>query len=146
MNNFLVTSVLCVLMTGCMTAAQHTEAVNGPQEARLTLAAVQSNVRVGMSGAEVLSSLGSPNIVSTDEHRYEVWVYDRIGTEYVYSEDGGGLISLVGAASGSVAGGALPSYNRNSGAQRRSQRTLTIVVHFDADKRVKDFSYHASRF
>lgn len=146
MKKLLTTLIACTLATGCTTAAQHQRDVNGYDEEQLTVAAVQRNIRTGMSGAEVLETLGSPNIISTDEDRQEVWVYDRVGTEYVHSESGVGLISLIGAASGSVAGGVAPSYNQKSGASRRTQRTLTIIVHFDDDNRVKDFSYHASRF
>jgi hypothetical protein len=86
------------------------------------------------------------DVAGGDEERREVWVYDRIATEYVHSDSGVGLISLVGVASGSVAGGALPSVNQKSGASRRSQRSLTIIVRFDAEQRVRDYSYHASRF
>jgi outer membrane protein assembly factor BamE (lipoprotein component of BamABCDE complex) len=97
MSRSLATAALClvtgVVLIGCMSAAQHQQDISSAEEQRLTLAAVQRNVRVGMSGAEVLSSLGSPNIISTDEQRHEVWVYDRIATEYVHSESGVGLIS-----------------------------------------------------
>jgi outer membrane protein assembly factor BamE (lipoprotein component of BamABCDE complex) len=146
MRSSLLIGVMCLTLAGCITASQHQEDLSGVEEQRLTLAAVQRNVRVGMSGAEILDSLGSPNIVSTDEERREVWVYDRIGTEYVHSESGMGLISLVGGASGGAVGGVLPTFNQNSGASRRSQRTLTIIVRFDDTQRVRDFSYHASRF
>ena len=100
MNRSFIIGALCLVLAGCISAAQHNEELSSAEQDRLTLAAVQRNVRVGMSGAEVLGSLGSPNIVSTDEQRREVWVYDRIGTEYVHSESGVGLISLVGGASG----------------------------------------------
>ena len=146
MNRSFIIGALCLVLAGCISAAQHNEELSSAEQDRLTLAAVQRNVRVGMSGAEVLGSLGSPNIVSTDEQRREVWVYDRIGTEYVHSESGVGLISLVGGASGSAAGGVLPTFNQKSGASRRSQRTLTIIVRFDDESRVRDYSYHASRF
>jgi len=146
MKILLTTLIVSTLAAGCTTAAQHQRDVSGYDEEQLTVAAVQRNIRTGMSGADVLAALGSPNIVSTDEDRHEVWVYDRVGTEYVHSESGVGLISLIGAGSGSVAGGAMPGYNQQSGASRRSQRTLTIIVRFDGDNRVKDFSYHASRF
>ena len=146
MKKLMTTAVICALATGCTTAAQHQRDVNSYDEEKLTVAAVQRSVREGMSGADVLASLGSPNIISTDKDRNEVWVYDRVGTEYVHSESGVGLISLVGAASSSAVGGALPTYNQKSGASRRSQRTLTIIVRFDENKLVKDYSYHASRF
>ena len=99
-----------------------------------------------MSGAAVLATLGSPNIVSTDKDRHEVWVYDRVGTEYVYSNSDTGLISLLGASASSVAGGVIPRHQQNAGASRRSQRTLTIIIKFDEDGQVKDYSYHSSRF
>jgi len=146
MKKLLTALIACTLATGCTTAAQHQQDVSSYDEEQLTVAAVQRNIRTGMSGADVLAALGSPNIISTDGDRHEVWVYDRVATEFVHSESGVGLISLVGAASGSVTGGALPGYNQKSGASRRTQRTLTIIVHFDGDSRVEDFSYHASRF
>ena len=146
MNRFFSAAILCLPLAGCISAAQHQQDVTSLDEERLTLAAVQRNVHMGMSGDQVLESLGSPNIVSTDEERREVWVYDRIATEYVHSDSGAGLISLVGGAAGSVAGGVLPSVNQKSGASSRSQRSLTIIVRFDEQQRVRDFSYHASRF
>jgi outer membrane protein assembly factor BamE (lipoprotein component of BamABCDE complex) len=146
MNKLIITAVTCALATGCTTASQHQQAVNSHDEEQLTVAAVQRTIREGMSGADVLATLGSPNIISSDEDRNEVWVYDRVGTEYVHSESGAGLISLVGAASSSAVGGAIPTYSQKSGASRRSQRTLTIIIRFDDDKLVKDYSYHASRF
>ena len=147
----LITSTLLalacpLLISGCTTATEHQSELGADEEARLTVAAVQREVKVGMSGAGVLAALGSPNIVSTDSERREVWVYDRVGTEYVYSHSGTGLISLIGAASSAAVGGVLPSHQQSAGATRRSQRTLTIVVKFDDAKQVRDFSYHASRF
>ena len=146
MKKLLATAIICALATGCISAGQHHRDVSDYEEEQLTVAAVQRTIKVGMSGAEVLRSLGSPNIVSTDEMRQEPGVYDRVGTEYVHSDSGAGLISLVGAASSSVVGGVPPSLNQKSGASRRSQRTLTIIVRFDGDKRVRDYYYHASRF
>ena len=137
---------ILMALTGCATASRHNNQLGSMEEQRLTVAAVQREIQVGMSGAAVLSTLGSPNIVSTDDNRHEIWVYDRVSTEYVYSNSGTGIISLLGAASGSVAGGLIPTHNQNAGATRRSQRTLTIVIKFDEHKQVKDYSYHASRF
>jgi outer membrane protein assembly factor BamE (lipoprotein component of BamABCDE complex) len=142
-------TLLCIALlplTGCMTASQHNEQLGSLDEERLTVAAVQREIRQGMSGAEVLVTLGSPNIVSTDADRHEVWVYDRVGTEYVYSNSGTGLISLIGGSANSVVGGLMPRHEQNAGASRRSQRTLTIIIKFDENRLVKDYSYHSSRF
>ena len=103
-----------------------------------------------MPSAAVVEVLGSPNIVSTDEKRREVWVYDRIATERVYSADSGGIASLIfggwAGASGGIGGGAAPSYGSGSGASSTSQRTFTVIIKFDETSRVRDFAYHSSRF
>jgi outer membrane protein assembly factor BamE (lipoprotein component of BamABCDE complex) len=124
-----------LLLAGC-TAAQNASSVAAAREGqdRLTLGTVQREVRVGMSGAEVASVLGAPNIVTTDERRRETWVYDRIATERVESRSGGyGSLLIVGA------GG-------SAGASQTSQRTLTVVIKFDEASRVRDFSYRSSSF
>jgi outer membrane protein assembly factor BamE (lipoprotein component of BamABCDE complex) len=87
-----------------------------------------------MSSAQVVEILGSPNIVTTDENRLENWVYDKIATDVVYSNESGGAWLIIG------------SVHPNSGASSTSQRTLTIVIKFDADKKVRDFAYHSSSF
>jgi hypothetical protein len=147
MTKRLISICLVLLpLTGCITASEHNTQLGAMEEQRMTVAAVQREIQLGMSGAAVLSALGSPNIVSTDKNRQEVWVYDRVSTEYVYSNSGTGLLSLIGASSGSVAGGVLPSHQQNAGATRRSQKTLTIIIKFDENEHVKDYSYHSSRF
>ena len=136
---------VAILTSGCMSAGEHRNAVQGEGE-RLTVGKVQREIKVGMPSAEVARVLGSPNIVTTDEERREVWVYDRISTESVYSESRGGVAALVLAGSGNVAGAAAPVYSSGAGARSTTQRTLTVIVKFDKESRVRDFSYHASQF
>ena len=83
-----------------------------------------------MSSAEVIEALGSPNVVTTDEQRREVWVYDTIATD-ISASGGYWTLLLVGQSAGSVS---------------KSQRTLTIIIKFDDDKKVRDFAYHSSKF
>lgn len=148
--NSLIHFFLVFVLVGCMTAAEHREAVRSEEGDRLTVGKVQREIRVGMSGAQVLEVLGSPNIVSSDELRREVWVYDKISTERVFSRSSGGVNSLVlvGGLIGSVVAGGLasPYYGSAAGASSTTQRTLTILIKFDKDKKVRDFAYHASRF
>jgi len=126
---------------GC--ASTHSRSVQeGLDGDRLTVAKVQSEIRKGMSGAEVIDALGSPNIVTTDENGWEVWVYDRIATDAAYSRSAGSVIGLVVFGSGGGLGGG----GVDTGASSKSQRTLTVVVKFDGGKQVRDFAYHASRF
>ena len=127
--------ISCIaILAGC-SAAQHAASTQeGLQGTRLTVGTVQKEIRKGMSGAEVAEALGSPNIVSTDEQGREVWIYDKISTDRVQSESSGyGTLILFG-------------YRGSAGSSSTSQQTLTIIIKFDHDKKVRDFAYHASRF
>ena len=148
MNRFSVIPVLLVSLGlgGCMSAAQHREAVQDDSTDRITVGIVQKEVSVGMSGADILAILGAPNIVSTDAERREVWVYDKIATEYVYSRGGGGVNAFILGFDSDVLLGGGGGYNRNAGAASRSQRTLTIIIKFDEQSLVRDFAYHSSSF
>jgi len=130
-----------------MSASKHSEDVQqGLEGDKLTLGRVQREIRQGMSGAEVAEVLGSPNIVSTDEQGREVWVYDRIATDTVHSSSEGGIAALIfGTPAGAGAGG-LGSARYGAGAKSTSQRTLTVIIKFDENRKVRDFSYHSSRF
>lgn len=122
-------------LLGCQSVSQQQDAVQNKDSATaLTVGKVQREIRVGMTNAEVAEVLGSPNIVSTDEQRREVWVYDKIATDRAYSTNSGGATILILGASG------------GSGASSTSQRTLTVIVKFEKDGRVRDFAYHQSKF
>lgn len=126
------------LLAGC-SAGQYYD----PQaDEQLTVGTVQAEIRIGMSGAEVAAVLGSPNIVSTDEDRNEVWIYDKISTQYVRADAQAGILALGGGSSAVGVAGA--SGSQASGAT--SQRTLTVIIKFDGEGAVRDFAYHTSRF
>ena len=146
MKKLLVAAMAVVFLSGCM-ASQHRRAVRDDSGDRMTVGKVQKEIKVGMSGAEVAQVLGSPNIVSTDEERREVWIYDKISTETAYSTSEGGIASLVLISSiADVFLGGGGGASGTSGASSTSQRTLTVIIKFDEDKKVRDFAYHASRF
>ena len=140
------------LVSGCQTAAEHSRDVAAARDAgdRISVGKVQREIKVGMTSSQVVEALGSPNMVTTDEQRREVWVYDRISTESVYSRSSGGVNALIlggvllgDAAVGSGGGG---SYNSSAGAASTSQRTLTIIIKFDGQSHVRDFAYRSSSF
>jgi outer membrane protein assembly factor BamE (lipoprotein component of BamABCDE complex) len=138
--------LLISLVTGCQTAAVHKQQVQDDTSDRVTVGKVQKEIRIGMSGAEVAQVLGSPNIVSTDEERREVWIYDKIATDHAYSESRGGVGALIlgfGGSGGGLGGG---TASASAGASSTSQRTLTVIIKFDKEGKVRDFAYHTSRF
>ncbi|GKS58399.1 hypothetical protein YTPLAS18_19260 [Nitrospira sp.] len=104
------------------------------KEDRLTVGKVQGEIKVGMSAAHVAELLGSPNIVTTDDKRREVWIYDKVSTDRVdtASSTYAGLIILGGSSSD------------RSSSQR--QRTLTIIIKYDEEKKVRDFAYNSTQF
>ena len=146
----LLAMVVILSFMGCMSAHQHYQQTHGAQERQMTIGIVQKEIRKNMSAARVAEVLGSPNIVTTDGEGREVWVYDKISTDVTYSKDSSGLgaVLLIGSAQGGTAGGGLGhgSYNRSAGAESKTQRTLTVVIKFDEQKKVRDFAYHSSRF
>jgi outer membrane protein assembly factor BamE (lipoprotein component of BamABCDE complex) len=105
-----------------------------PQGERLTVGTVQREIRIGMTGSQVAEVLGSPNIVTTDEKRREVWIYDKLSTEASYASNNGFVFALILGAS------------TNKSSSSTSQQTLTVIIKFDENKKVYDFAYHASRF
>jgi outer membrane protein assembly factor BamE (lipoprotein component of BamABCDE complex) len=114
---------------GCRHPDPPTEKVDN-----LTVGKVQGEISVGMDAASVAEILGSPNIVTTDELRREVWIYDKVSSESVDTSNSfGGSIIILGG--------------QTSQRQRsKTQRTLTIIIKYDEDKKVRDFAYNYSQF
>jgi outer membrane protein assembly factor BamE (lipoprotein component of BamABCDE complex) len=131
---FLVSAALA--MTGC-TAGFHSSQVQQENINKLTLGNVQREIKVGLPSADVVSILGSPNILTTDEQRREVWVYDKISSNVSYSNNasGTGLLPMI-----------IYGYGNSAGAAQTSEKTLTIIIKFDKENKVRDYSYHASTF
>ena len=129
-------------MLGCQPQSNGRSGLGAP----FTSTIAQRSIEVGADTAQVLAALGSPNIVSTDADRNEVWVYDRVNTIKQRSSSESGLLGAGAASIGSLLVGVAPAHNQRSGASISSQRTLTVIIHFDGTGRVRDYSYHASRF
>lgn len=98
----------------------------------LSIGKVQKEIRVGMSSSDVVSVLGSPNMVTTDDKRRESWVYDKVSTEAMASGSAGRSFFWFPA-------------DRNATVSR-TQKTLTIVIKFDEKGMVRDFAYNTSKF
>jgi outer membrane protein assembly factor BamE (lipoprotein component of BamABCDE complex) len=128
--------IVMFLLTGCKTAGSHAKSVQEANVAdeKITVGIVQREINIGMSGSEVAQVLGSPNVITTDAERNEVWIYDKISSTNIYSESRSGALS------------ALLIINEAAGASEITQRTLTVIIKFDNEKMVRDFTYHTSRF
>jgi outer membrane protein assembly factor BamE (lipoprotein component of BamABCDE complex) len=125
-------AVINVLM---VSACKHPTNAGPDGNARnLTVGTVQGSIKVGMPASDVVAILGSPNIVTTDEQRREVWVYDKVSSNRVDTANSiGGSIIIFGGSS----------------AQSQStstQKTLTIIIKYDEQKMVRDFAYNYTQF
>jgi outer membrane protein assembly factor BamE (lipoprotein component of BamABCDE complex) len=120
---------------GCTTTAAQQQQQLGSAAAReMTVGIVQKEIRAGLQQDQVATALGSPNIVTRDASGRETWVYDKVATEASYSQSSAyGTVLLLGTGT-------------SAGAVSQSQRTLTVVIKFDAKQQVETFSYHSSRF
>jgi outer membrane protein assembly factor BamE (lipoprotein component of BamABCDE complex) len=125
----LFAAFLCVACA--QTASWHANEIAPNDKQTLTVGSVQRNIRKGMPSYQVAEQLGSPNIVSTDEQGREVWIYDKFSTEEVVSASNGLSFNLKRTL---------------GGAARTSQSTMTVILKFDGNKRVRDIAYHTSRF
>jgi hypothetical protein len=106
----------------------------GALDEKLTVGVVQRTIKIGMSSAAVVEALGSPNIVSTDSERREVWIYDKVSrTSVAQASKVGGSLILIGGS-------------KSSKITESSQKSLTIIIKFDGNSLVRDFSYRQSSF
>ena len=67
--------LVCVLM---LSACAQAPVVVVDNTEKITLGDVQTKIKVGVSSAEVIKVLSSPNIVSTNKDNTETWVYDKV--------------------------------------------------------------------
>jgi outer membrane protein assembly factor BamE (lipoprotein component of BamABCDE complex) len=141
-QNIMVMAMAALLTAGCG-ATRHAADVRAADDIdRVTVGTVQKEIVIGMSAADVAAVLGSPNIVTTEEERQETWIYDKISSDVTYSKSSGTIVGLIFGSAGGGAGVGTTS----AGSSSSSQRTLTVIIKFDSNSRVRDFSYHTSRF
>ena len=141
-QNMVVTAMAALLTAGCSATHHAADVREADDTDRVTVGTVQKEIVIGMSAADVAAVLGSPNIVTTEEERQETWIYDKISSDVTYSRSSGTVVGLIFGSAGGGAGAG----TTNAGASTSSQRTLTVIIKFDRNSKVRDFSYHTSRF
>src|SRR4029077_8401411 len=100
----------------------------------LTVGTVQRSIKIGMPASDVASILGAPNIVTTDENRREVWIYDKVSSNRVDTANSVyGTLIIIGGSS-------------KQSESTSTQKTLTIIIKFDEEKKVRDFAYNFTQF
>ena len=115
------------------------QAPTAPAESNdFTLGKVQSQLSNGMSSSEVVSLLGSPNLVTSTKDGGEAWTYDKVSQESEAS-------SVSGAAAGS-SGRFLGFFGGGRSKSSNSSKNLTLIVKLNAEGIVTDFKYQSIKY
>jgi len=115
---------LFFLICGCAS-------VQPVQKGNLTAGMVKTTITKGETiQNDILEVFGAPNIITKNKSGDEVWTYEKMSVESGSSVVVGTAIIVSGASS------------RTSS----SSRTFTLMVEFDENDIVKDYSYRSSAF
>ena len=147
-SSLVILTVVVAVAFAC--GCSHNKGLHSAKERKITLGLVQKHISEGVPAADVAAVLGSPNIVTRTDGK-ESWIYDKVAQESSYSQSEGDVSGTAAGASmiggEAIAGGAVGGgYGRKKGASASTQRTLTVVIRFDDNGRVEDYSYHVSSF
>ena len=132
---------LGLALVGCM--APYSQPVT-ERDSALTQGNVQMNVLVGQTTkADVLETFGAPNVTTRSGDGEEVWSYQRAArVSQSSSRSGVWNIMLFPGARG--AGGGLGT-SSSTGFETGS-RMITLIIKFDANDVVADFSSRSATF
>ena len=117
--------IIIVGLSGCVTTTQSV------QKSNLTAGMAKTKIVKGQTTQnDILEVFGAPNIVTKNKSGNEVWTYDKVSVEKS-SSDGYGTILVAGI-----------SNNKYSS----SARAFVLMIEFDDNDIVKEYSYRSSAF
>jgi hypothetical protein len=123
--------ILLSALTACATPPEPA----APPPNTLTHGNVQLTLKAGeTTQAAVLEAFGAPNVTTIDASGQEVWTYQRHATVSQRSSNRNyWTVVLLGGSA-------------NADGFEQTQRTMTLLVRFDANKIVSDFRSRAAEF
>ncbi|HEK86759.1 MAG TPA: hypothetical protein ENO29_10480 [Candidatus Aminicenantes bacterium] len=102
-----------------------------PQQSNLTVGMIKSKIIKGQTTQdEILKLFGAPNIITKNKNDDEVWNYNRMSFKYVSGSDGFTAI---------FAGG-------NRAMSTATTESFDLIITFDKDGKVKDYSVISAKF
>jgi len=141
-NPVIIAALVLAGVSGLATAAEKDSAAN-----TLTHGMAQMTLHVGTTTqVEVLEAFGAPNITTLDAQGQEVWVYDRQATVSSAGSSGFSIGMLLGGVGGAVGGAGGLGFGSSKSKATQTQRTMTLIIKFGADKKVTDFKSRSSSF
>ena len=150
---FITTAIFLFLISSCQTMrgdkSLADRVIRSDPSVNLTLGLVQMTVKEGATKDDIISSLGSPNMVTSSGSKNETWIYDRVSTDIQRESESGsaGLEVGVRGSGNPVSGGLGVGASSNSSGEIvvRTQRTLTVIIKF-IDGIVSSFQTRSTSF
>lgn len=166
---------MTLVALGCVSAMFMFTGCNNQQPTvsskNITVGTVQKDISVGMYSTDVIKALGSPNIITKDKNGKTTWVYDKISTYHSKTHGGinfvrmnnndfviaggvlAGAVDIAGSAASStvlVSAATLGLFTlwntKDDYEYKTEQKTITIILDFDKDDKLDNFSYMYSSF
>jgi len=107
------------------------------QGSHLTFGMVKKHViKSETSQEEVLRLFGAPNIITQQSGKHETWTYEKVA--YDASEHSGGVGVGAGGIVGTTLLGGVGSFSSSKSSS--GTRTMTLMIYFDKNEKVIDYS------
>jgi outer membrane protein assembly factor BamE (lipoprotein component of BamABCDE complex) len=102
-----------------------------PQQSNLTVGMIKTKIIKGQTTQEeILKLFGAPNIITKNKNDDEVWNYNRMSFKYVSGSDGFTAIFADG----------------NRAMSTATTESFDLIITFDKDGKVKDYSVISAKF
>lgn len=134
------------ILAGCANPSQQMSSLHSSSDRDLGFGLLQIKIIRGMSQAEVSQALGSPDITSKGQNGGDIWIYNKLASQASYLVDSTEIGGTTEENSGLLLEGLTGTYSRPSASTAPSEHILTVIIKFDSSNKVKDFSYHSSKF
>lgn len=117
MKSFYILIVLALLFTGC-------SSTDRPEKSNLTVGVVKQSIVEGQTTqADLMSTFGSPNLISRNADGEEVWAYNRMSFQ---SNDESGAFTLI-------------LVGKSKATSSKSSKSFDLILTFDKNDVVKDY-------
>lgn len=132
-------------------AAEQQREQKPPTASALSYGGVTSQVQKDRTTQlELVQMFGGPSISTTDAEGSEVWIYERAVTETERQSRSEGWQAAANLglffSALNLGGGGSTGKSSSSGSTSTSFRSLTVIVKFNPNKTVKEYSVRASQF
>jgi len=143
----LVLLIFIMLLIGCGGNYSHKQTspigVDISTENRLTYGSIKKHLKVNKTTqADVLAKFGSPNNMTITSQGIELWIYDKIRTEFSGSANSGRVSGYIGVGIAGAGGNTSSSYS----ASTQSTKTLTVILEFNENNLLIDYSARTGRY